>query len=161
MSEQALNETAGPSDVPEVVSAQALTSRQQLFLRYFTAILIDLTVLNLFDQYWSAVSIANFTLSLFAAVVLQVLLQATLALEHRVAGFWNAREGVGAKIGRIFSAWLILFLSKFVILAILNFTFGDSVAFTGPLHGVPVFIVVVMAMLGAEELVLRLYRALG
>jgi hypothetical protein len=160
MSERPLNESGPQEDVPEVLSAQAMTSRQQQFLRYFTAILIDLTVLNLFDQYWDAVAIPDFTISLFAAIVLQVLLQATLALEHRVAVFWNARSGVGAKVGRVFFAWLILFLSKFVILAILNATFGHEVAFTGPLHGVPAFIVVIMAMLAAEELVLRLYRAL-
>jgi len=41
--------------------AGSYTGRQQLFIRYFTAILIDLTVLNLFDEYWDNVVIESFT----------------------------------------------------------------------------------------------------
>jgi len=57
---------------PEI--AGTYNARQQLFIRYFTAILIDLTVLNLFDEYWEYVEIDSFTISLLAALLLQVLL---------------------------------------------------------------------------------------
>ena len=62
---------------------------------------------------------------------------------------------------RYFSAWAILFGSKFMILAAVNLTFGDEVTFGGPLHGVVAFIVVVVAMLGAEEGISRVYRRLS
>jgi hypothetical protein len=70
-------------------SARIPSTKQSLFLRYFTAILIDLAVLNLFDEYWEHVVIDSFTISLVAALLLQVLLKITLALEHLVADFWS------------------------------------------------------------------------
>jgi hypothetical protein len=148
------------NNFPEVASAEAMTTRQRLFLRYFTAILIDLVVLNLFAEHWHHVSIDSFTLSLFAAVLLQVLLKLTLVIEGRVADYFNAREGTAARAMRFVSAWFILFLSKFVILGAINFTFGDSVVFSGPVHGVLAFIVVVVIMLAAEEAIVRFYRRL-
>ena len=145
----------------EVASAEDTSDRQRLFLRYFTAILIDLVVLNLFAEYWDKVELSGFTVSLAAAVLLQVLLKLTLKLEHNVADFFNARPGKIARFMRFFSAWLILFLSKFVILWAVNLAFGDQVQFHGALHGVLAFILVVMAMLVAEEAMVRFYKWLG
>ena len=121
----------------------------------------NLTVLNLVDEYWSLVTVGSFTVSALAAVLLQLLLQATLALEHRVAAFFKSKSGGFAKFMRFFTAWLILFGSKFVMLGVLDFAFGDDLLFTGPLHGVVAFIAVIVAMLVAEELVQRIYRRLG
>ncbi len=148
-------------DIPEVALAATPNNRQQLFMRYFTAVLIDLVVLNLFSDYWEHVYFESFTVSLLAAVVLQILLQATLAIEHRVGLYFKNKSGNAAKVMRVFSAWLVLFSSKFIILYALNFLFGDSVMFTGPLHGVVAFIAVVVVILAAEELVARTYRALA
>jgi len=138
-----------------------MTNRQRLFLRYFTAVLIDLVVLGLLAQYWDRVHVATFTIALFAALVLQVLLQVTLAIEHRVAAFFKTKQGGGAKLMRVLSAWGVLFGSKFVILYALQFVFGEAVHFDGALHGVVALIVVLVSMLAAEEAILRLYRALG
>ena len=153
--------TVSHDELTEIASAQTPSNKQQLFLRYFTAILIDLTVLNLFVEYWSFVVIDSFTISLLAAVLLQVLLRLTLLLEHRVAVFFTAMEGAMARFLRILSAWLILFLSKIAILGVIDFAFGDDVSFGGPLHGVVAFIVVVVVILAAEELIIRFYRALS
>jgi hypothetical protein len=70
--------------------------RQQLFFKYTFFVLIDLTVLNLFNEYWDYVSIEFFSISLLAALLLQVLLQVTIAIEHRVAGFFQGRPGLRA-----------------------------------------------------------------
>ena len=148
-------------EIPEVVSANAPSSKQQIFLRYFTAILIDLVILNLFAEYWEYVSIETFTISLFAAILLQVLLKLTLMIEHQVGLFFKDKPGAHNKFFRVFFAWLVLFGSKFVILYAIDFAFGDAVYFGGPFHGVVVFIAVVVAILAAEELVVRFYRALG
>ena len=143
------------------VSAEAPSNSQRLFVRYFTAILIDLVVLNLFVEYWDNVSIDSFTISLLAAVLLQVLLKLTIAVEHRVAAFFKARSGGLMTFLRFFFAWLVLFGSKFVILEALTFAFGDKVRFTGAFHGLVALIVVIIAMLVAEEAIVRLYRRLG
>ena len=142
-------------------SAELPSTRQKLFMRYFTAILIDLTVLNLFVEYSENVIIDSFTTSLFAAVLLQVLLKLTIALEHRVAAWFKAKPGGFAKFLRYFTAWLILFGSKFVILEALVFAFGEDVYFGGPFHGVVTLIIVVVVMLIAEEAVVQLYRRLS
>jgi len=142
-------------------TAQTPSNKQRLFIRYFTAILIDLTVLNLFVEYSEHVVIDSFTISLLAAVLLQVLLKLTIALEHRVAAYYKAKPGGFAKFMRYFTAWLILFGSKFVILEALVFAFGDAVHFGGPWHGVVMLIAVVITMLVAEEAIVQLYRRLA
>lgn len=149
------------NNFPEVASAEEISTNQRLFLRYFTAILIDLVILNVFAEYWHHVTIHSFTISLCTAVLLQVLLKLTLAIEHRVAGYFNSKEGTGTRVMRFVSAWAILFLSKFVILGAINFAFGDSIIFSGPLHGVVAFIVVVVVMLVAEEAIVRFYNRLS
>ena len=148
-------------EIPEVASAQTPTGKQQLFLRYFTAILIDLTVLNLFDEYWDWVTVESFTISVLVAILLQILLKLTLALEHRVAAHFQARPGMSARIMRGLSAWLILFGSKFVMLFAIDVIFGSRILFGGPYHGVVTFIVLVITMLIAEELLVRFYRRLS
>jgi hypothetical protein len=143
------------------VSAQAPSNSQRLFVRYFTAILIDLLVLNLFDEYSDKVSVHSFTTSLFAAVLLQVLLKLTIAVEHGVATYFNAKPGRLMVFCRFFFAWLVLFGSKFVILEALSFVFGEAVRFEGRFHGLLTLIVVVVVMLIAEEAIVRLYRRLS
>lgn len=142
-------------------SADAPSNNQRLFVRYFTAILIDLVVLNLFAEYWNKVLVDSFTVSLLAAVLLQILLKLTIALEHWVAAFFKARPGGFMKFMRFFCAWLILFGSKFVILEAISFAFGNSVRFEGAFHGIVALIAVVVAMLIAEEAIVRLYRRLS
>ena len=137
------------------------SNRQRLFVRYFTAILIDLVVLNLFVEYSGKVAIDSFTTSLLAAVLLQVLLRLTIGVEHRVAAFFKARPGRLMTFLRYFFAWLVLFGSKFVILEAISLAFGDQVRFDGMFHGIVTLIVVIVAMLIAEEVIVRLYRRLG
>lgn len=126
------------------------SKRQILFTRYFTAILIDLTVLNLFNEYSDNVRIDSFTISLLVAVVLQLMLQVTFKIEHGVGSHFLKK---GRKGLRIVSAWALLFGSKFAILWVLEVLFGDKIIFLGAFHGILTFIIVIVAMLGAEGLI--------
>ena len=137
------------------------SSRQRGFMRYLTATLVDLAVLGLFAEYWEYVAVESFTIMLLAAAVLQVLLKLTIALEHRVAAFFNARPGGFNKFMRFFTAWLVLFGSKFVILEALVLAFGDRIGFGGPFHGIVALIADVVVMLVLEALLVKLYRSLG
>lgn len=130
-------------------------ARQRFFIRYFTLVLVDLVVLNLFEEYWAHVSIPSFTVSLGAALLLQVMMKLTIALEHRVSAFFESKSHPFAKLVRILALWLVLFGSKFVFLWALHFTFGEQVVFSGPLHGVVALIVVLLVMILAEVLVAR------
>ena len=148
-------------EVAGIALTEEINNSQKLFVRYLVAVLIDLTVLNLFDEFWALVTVDPFSVSVLAAILLQVLLRATLVLEHKVAGYFNAKSGSFARFMRFFTAWLILFGSKFVMLGAIDFAFGDDVLFSGPLHGIVAFIVVVIVMLAAEEIAVRIYRRLG
>ena len=135
--------------------------RQLLFFRYTFFVLIDLTVLNLFNEYWGYVSIEFFSISLLTAMLLQVLLQVTIAIEHRVAELFKGKPGLRAKVLRVLSTWAILFGSKLVILGSINISFGDSVYFGGPVNGLISFIVVVIAIIVAEQLMSWINRSLA
>jgi hypothetical protein len=137
------------------------STRQRKFMRYFSAVLVDLVVLNLFVEYWNAVSASSFTVTLFAAVLLQALLKLTIVVEHRVAAYWNARPGGFSKFMRFFTAWLVLFGSKFVILEALSLAFGGRLHFGGPWNGLIALIVVVVVMLAVEALIVWLYRRMA
>lgn len=149
------------NNTADIATTEDMSVNQKLFIRYFTAILIDLVVLNLFAEFWWRVTIESFSVSLYAAAILQLLLKLTLALEHRSANYFNAKTGVGARVMRYLSAWAILFASKFVILWVINFAFGNSIEFGGPLHGVGTLIIILVVMLLMERSVLRLYRWLA
>ena len=139
-------------------TAEMPTNRQRLIIRYIFGVLIDLVVLNLFDEFSGSVTVSSFSWSLLAAILLQALLKATIAFEHYVAEFFNARQGAFMKFMRFFSAWMVLFLSKFVILEALTFVFGEKVRFEGMMHGVVTLIIVVTVMVVAEEIIVRFVR---
>jgi hypothetical protein len=142
-------------------TADIPSDKQRRFMRYFTAILIDLVVLNLFAEYWDRVFVDTFTTSLLAAILLQILLKVTIAIEHWVIGLFKGKTGKFNTFLKYFLAWVVLFGSKFVILDALALTFGKNVHFDGRWHGLVPLIIVVVVMLVAEELVVRFYRKLA
>ena len=138
------------------------SNRQRVFLLYFTGALIDLVVLGLFAEYTDKVYVDTFTTMLLASIVLQLLLKATIAVEHKVAEYWKAKgKGGFNTFMRFFCAWLVLFGSKFVILEALSFAFEKDIHFTGVFHGIVWLIIVVVTMVIVEELVVRFYRKLA
>jgi hypothetical protein len=80
-----------------------------------------------------------------------------LGLEHRVAHFFEAHPGKLSKFLRIMSTWLILFLSKFVILKVVDLVFGDHVELGKFVH----VLSMVIALMITREVVQRIYIALG
>ena len=141
---------------------QTVSHKQELFLRYFTATLIDLTVLNMFAEYWDKITITSFGVSLLVAIALQVMLKMTIYLEHSVGEYFKSNASLKMKILRILSAWTILFISKLIILEILQVIFGDAIVFTGLYHGLLAFIVLVITILTVEYLIMtRLYKSLA
>jgi uncharacterized membrane protein len=149
------------SDALMPASAEPPSNKQRMFLRYYTGFLMDLVVLNFFAEYSSKVDVDTFTTSVWAALVLQVLLKVTIVFEHKVLDWFKGRPGAWMTFLKYFCAWLILFGSKFVILEALAQAFGDKVKFLGLWHGIITLIVVVVVMLLAEEIMVRIYRKLA
>ena len=140
---------------------KTISPKQQIFLKYLTFVLVDLTVLNFFAEYWDKVTISSFGISLLVAIILQVLLKMTLSLEHKTAEYFKSHESFMMKFGRILSTWFILFASKFVMLGVLQFIFSSNIHFSGAYHGVVAFIVLVVAILVVEAIITRIYESLA
>jgi hypothetical protein len=138
----------------------SISNHQRIFLRYLLLVLIDLTVLGFFAEYWSLVYIESFSIIFLAAVILQILLKITIVIEHKLASFFKDKPGITPKIFRFFTSWAVLFISKFIILYILNVLLGDKFVFSGPVHGVVAFIVVVFSIIIVEQLVIRINNRL-
>jgi len=128
------------------------TKRQLVFFSWTKDVLIYIIVLNLFVEYNAKIIIDSFTISIFTAVLLKILLEIILKLEHQVAAFFKGR-----KVLQIFFAWIILFGSKFVILEIVDIVFGEHVEL-GKFVDV---IVLVIALMVAREIFQQIYLALG
>jgi len=141
--------------------AGSFTKHQQLFFEYIFLILVDLTILNLFSEFFDNVYVESFSISLLAAILLQFMLQITISLEHKVSHYFKAQEGLKAKILRGLSVWAILFFSKLLILEAINFSFGQSITFTGAVHGLVPFIIIIITMIIAEQVMRKIYDALG
>jgi hypothetical protein len=94
----------------------------------------------------------------FTAVLLTVMLWLITRIEERVHHFFfDEREGTGYRVLGFFSIWAILFGSKFVILEVVDWVFGDHVEL-GKLIEV---ILLVVAMLVANGVMQSVFRRLG
>jgi hypothetical protein len=139
------------------VSTQPTTKRQLIFISWSKDVLIYIIVLNLFVEYAEKIVIDSFTISIFTAILLKALLDIILAFEHRVADFFKARPSKLSNVLRFFSTWVILFLSKFFILEVVDFIFGEHVELGKFLD----VILLVIALMVARELFTRIYLSLG
>jgi len=136
-------------------------SRQQIFTRYLLAGLIDLVVINFLNEHWDHLFIETFTISFLMAVMLQFLLQVAIKVEQYTDSFFEGSSGKRAKILRIITILVVLFISKLAIMEAINLVFGDRVVFGGPLHGIIAFIVVVLVIIITEQVLLKVYRSIA
>ena len=142
----------------KIPAAVSVPNRRQLFFFSWTKdVLIYVVILNLFVEYVDKVVIDSFTISILTAILLKTLLEIILGLEHRVGHFFEGRPGNLAKFLRIMSARIILFLSKFLILEVVDLVFGDHVE----LGSFVQVLGLVLALMIVREVVQRLYIALG
>jgi hypothetical protein len=136
----------------------AISGRQLLFIGVVTNVLVNIVVLNLFVECFDKVIIDHFTISVFTAVLLTVLLWLITRIEERVHHyFFDEHEGTGSRILGVTAIWVILFGSKFLILEVVDWVFGEHVEL-GKLIEV---ILIVVAMLVANGMMQSIFRRLG
>ena len=141
-----------PSELQIVV-----TPAQQWFASWMTDVLIYIVVLNLFVEHSSAVVIDSFSISILTAILLKLMLDALLGIEHRVSSYFAGKPGwVFRALGPL-SVFSILFFSKFLILEVVNLVFGDHVALG---HFVEVAAIVI-SMIIASRVLRTIYVRLG
>ena len=135
-----------------------ISGRQWWFIGVVTNLLVNIVVLNLFVEYFDQVIIDRFTISVFTAVLLTALVWLITRVEERVHHFFfDEHEGTGSRVLGIVAIWAILFGSKFLILEVVNWVFGEHVEL-GKLVEV---ILLVIAMLLANGLMQAIFRRLG
>ena len=123
-----------------------VTARQAQFTSWTMYLLIDIVVLNLFVEFTDTIVIDSFYISVLTAILLRLLLGVTIYLEHRLSAYFATKTYRAAwAVGGI-CKFLVLFTSKFVILEVINFVFGDHVT----LGGFVEIVAVVVALIAAE-----------
>ena len=134
-----------------------VTLWQQRFASWMTDVLIYVVVLNLFVEFADAIVIESFWISILTAVLLVALLDIVVGLEHTVREYFARRGGTLNKVLGIVATFLILFTSKFIILEVVDFVFGDQVELG---HFVDVLILII-AMMATRAIIGRIYQSLG
>jgi hypothetical protein len=140
-----------------VSEERRLTARQFQFASWSVYLLIDIVVLNLFVEFSDSVVIDSFYISILTAVLLRLLLGATLHVEHRVARYFAAKTSPASKAVRWAMTFLILFTSKFVILEVVDLVFRAHVN----LGGFVGIVVIALALIAAETAFRALFNRLG
>jgi hypothetical protein len=103
------------------------------------------------------VIIDSFTISILTAVLLKLMLDLILGLEHRVRHWFAQKEGTAWRVLGAVTVFTILFTSKLLILEVVNIVFGDHVELG---HFVEV-IALIVSMIVARKLVNWTFQRLG
>ena len=156
-----MSETPGAADLWPVGGLEpgsaGPTRRQRIFADWLVDILVYLVVLNLFVEYWSAIVIDSFAISILTAVLLKTLL-VVITLGKKTVWRWARSKGSRLyTVAGALGVWAILFSSKFVILATEDLIFGDLVE----LGSFVDVMLLVAALVVTRELVRRVYLWLG
>ena len=118
--------------------------RQQLFREMVFGTLVYAVVLGFFEDYTDILNTWSYSATFFAAIVLQILTYITFWLKSLVVKYFKGRDGKKYVAAMLFGVWLILFFSKFVFLAVIDFIFGSSVEILGFIG--LVFIILIMSL---------------
>lgn len=139
------------------ISISRFNSSQLAFKELFVGTLIYVCVLGLFSEYTSIVYAKSFSYILAAALVLEVLTYLTLMAKKVVVSRFEKARGIGHNTLVIFGAWLILFLSKFVFIGVIDLIFAGTVTIYGFMN----IFVVVLIVTAAHKLADYVFQRLG
>ena len=120
-------------------------------------VLVDIVVLNLFVEFVHTVVIDSFYISILTAVLLKLMVDAVKGLEQAVSAYFAAKPGGAWRAVRVVAGLLILFLSKFLILEVVNFVFKDHVELGSFIE----VAAIVVTMLAANFILQGVYQTLA
>jgi hypothetical protein len=146
-----------PGDIVNLPERLTITKWQLVYAGWTLTLLAYIVVLNLWVESNPSVIIDSFLISIATAVVLLGLLVIILGLEHRVKRWFAQREGRVYRVLGTFSTLLILFLSKFVILEVIDIIFGEHVE----LGSFVDVLALVLLLILAQKLMVFIWDAIG
>jgi hypothetical protein len=106
-------------------------SRQILFKEVFVGTLIYAVVLGFFNDYTSIVDAKSFSTIFYAAAVLETLTYCAFLLKDKIIALLNNRQELIYRILLFFCVWLVMFLSKFVFIWVIDLIFGNNINILG------------------------------
>ena len=138
-------------------SPQGLNPQQLFFREMVLGTLVYAVVLGFFNDYTTILSTSSYSITFLVAIVLQLLTYLTLLLKKKVANHFKQKNGTFSKVALVFSVWLILFLSKFIFLAVIDFLFGQYVQISGFVG----LLAIILTMTIAKQLIDYVFNALA
>jgi hypothetical protein len=132
-------------------------SYQKIYLGWLIDILAYIVVLNLLTENFDAFYISSFALSILVAISMKFILVPIIILKLKVSSYWKSKEGRLYRVLGLINKFAILFFSKFLILAYLDFKYKELVRIEG---FVSITILILLLML-TGKLLRYLYDYLG
>lgn len=132
-------------------------SKQILFKEIFVGTLIYAVVLGFFNDYSTIVEAKSFSTIFYAAVVLEILTYFAFLLKHKIITWLNSRRGFIYRILMFFCVWLVMFLSKFVFIWVIDMIFGNNIN----IHGFFGILLIVLSVTIIHKLAESVFIRLG
>ena len=107
------------------------SARQHAFQELFVGTLIYASVLGFFNDYTDIVTAKSFSTIFFSAIILEMLTYLAFQLKGRLISWLQGKEGALYRALTFFSVWLVMFLSKFVFIWVLDVIFGNYISIDG------------------------------
>ena len=133
-----------------------LNTKQVLFREMVLGTLVYAVVLGFFNDYTTILHTDSYSTTFLVAVVMQVLTYLTLLLKDRVASRFQRKSGKWSNVGLVGGVWLVLFLSKFVFLAAIEFVFSSEVHISGFVGLIAIIVAMTVAKEGIDYIFERL-----
>ena len=108
-----------------------INNKQEIFRNMVVGILLYSVVLGFFNDYTNILHTGTYSVTFALAIVMQILTYLTFMTKDRVIGWFNRVDKSKNKIWLIFSVWLVIFLSKFVYLWVIEYIFRGTVEISG------------------------------
>lgn len=115
-------------------------------------VFVYVVVLNLAAEYLPLVITETFTMSLLTSVLLKAVLEVVVAIKDRIKVRMKASTTAFGKVTSALLLWLTLVASKFVVLELVAFFFGESVKLGGFWSVTALILVLMLARAGVRRL---------
>ena len=114
-----------------VNKTKKFNSKQLVFQEIFVGTLIYITVLGFFSDYTDIVYIKSFSTIFFASIVLEILTYLAFQVKGLIIAWLKDRTGSLYRMLMFFCVWLVMLLSKFIFIWVLNLLFGNYINING------------------------------
>lgn len=107
------------------------SSSQLLFQELFVGTLIYVVVLGFLSDYTSIVYAKSFSTIFLASLTLEILTYLAFRLKGQIVGWLKHKKGRVYRLLMFVCVWLVMFLSKFVFIWVLDLLFSNYIKVNG------------------------------